>query len=125
MRLTDLQAPNYPYPHLVAMQKIRVEGKRGRLRGMFMQEMTLHFLCPYDLSKVPCGYGGNGYILRKTRGWVKKVSPVLQVWRVLWGTRSDAGNPPDPDMECSSCLTCVSVGCLNMVLVGTSDVKNL
>eukprot|EP00903_Cladosiphon_okamuranus_P019170 g17632.t1 len=46
---------------------------------MFVKDMTLHFLCPLDMSTVPCGHGGNGYRLRKTRGWVKKASPALQV----------------------------------------------
>ncbi|CAN0093986.1 unnamed protein product, partial [Ectocarpus sp. 12 AP-2014] len=31
------------------------------------------------MTKVPCGYGGEGYRFRETRGWVKKISPVLQV----------------------------------------------
>lgn len=82
VRLKNLQAPNYPYPHLVAVKKIEVEGKRSpssRLRGMFVMDMTLHFLCPFDMSKVPCGVDGNGYRLGKKRGWVKKISPALQV----------------------------------------------
>eukprot|EP00903_Cladosiphon_okamuranus_P012364 g11589.t3 len=81
-RLKNLQAPDYPYPHLVAVKQLPAEGLRGlrsRLRGMFVKDMTLHFLCPFDLSKVPCGHGGNGYRLRKKRGWVKKFSPALQV----------------------------------------------
>lgn len=51
----------------------------GRVRGAFMMDMALHFVCPYDMSKVPCGDRGNGYRLRKTRAWVKKISPALQV----------------------------------------------
>ncbi|CAM9674284.1 unnamed protein product [Ectocarpus sp. 8 AP-2014] len=41
--------------------------------------MVLHFLCPVDMTKVRCGYGGEGCRFRETRGWVKKISPVLQV----------------------------------------------
>ena len=86
MRLKNLQAPNYPYPYLVAVKETKAEGRRklwSRLRGMFVKDMTLHFLCPFDVSKVPCGDGGNGYRLHKKRGWVKKIAPALQVWRVL------------------------------------------
>eukprot|EP00752_Nemacystus_decipiens_P017825 g15981.t1 len=82
LRLEKLQASNYRYPHLVTVQQVQGEGTRSvrsRLRGMFAKEMTLHFLCSFDMTKVPCGYGGNGYRLRKTRGWVKKISPALQV----------------------------------------------
>eukprot|EP00903_Cladosiphon_okamuranus_P010532 g9962.t1 len=83
--LKNLQGPNYPYPHLVAIKKIEVQGKRSlrnRVRGIFGTEMALQFLCPVDGSKVPCGVGGNGYRLRKTRDWVKKFSPALQVTAV-------------------------------------------
>ncbi|CAM9550693.1 unnamed protein product [Ectocarpus sp. 12 AP-2014] len=31
------------------------------------------------MTRVPCGYGGDGYRFQETRGWVKKISPVLQV----------------------------------------------
>ncbi|CAN0531887.1 unnamed protein product [Ectocarpus sp. 8 AP-2014] len=41
--------------------------------------MTLHFLCPVDMTMVPCGPGGEGYRFQETRDWVKKISPVLQV----------------------------------------------
>lgn len=80
--LKNLQGPGYPYPHLVAVKEIQAEGRRtlwSRLRGMFVVDMTLHFLCPMDRNKVPCGPGGNGYRLRKTRGWVRTISPALQV----------------------------------------------
>ncbi|CBJ26194.1 LRR-GTPase of the ROCO family, putative pseudogene [Ectocarpus siliculosus] len=60
LRLKNLQAPAYMYPRLV-------------------RDMMLHFLCPVDMTIVPCGYGGEGYRLRKTRDWVEKLSPVLQV----------------------------------------------
>eukprot|EP00903_Cladosiphon_okamuranus_P010529 g9959.t1 len=85
MRLKNLQRPNYPYPHLVAVKNVKAEGKRSlwsRLRGMFVMDMTLHFLCSFNRSEVPCGVGGTGYRLRKTRGWVKKISPALQVTAV-------------------------------------------
>ncbi|CAM9376460.1 unnamed protein product [Laminaria digitata] len=98
MRLKSLQAPNYPYPHHVVVREIESGGasstskeEKGllsklslrsacsRLRGVAMREMTLHFLCPVDMSEVSCGFGGEGYRFRETRGWVKKLSPVLQV----------------------------------------------
>ncbi|CAM9496320.1 unnamed protein product [Ectocarpus sp. 8 AP-2014] len=82
MCLKNLQGPNYPYPHLVVVKEIETQGKRGLLtkaRGIAMKDMTLHFLCPVDMSKVPCGVDGEGYRFRETRGWVKKLSPVLQV----------------------------------------------
>eukprot|EP00903_Cladosiphon_okamuranus_P017025 g15690.t1 len=81
-RLKNLQAPNFPYPHLVHAEEVQADGKRNawsRLRSVVELDMALHFVCPYDMSKVPCGDGGNGYRLRKTRAWVKKVSPALQV----------------------------------------------
>lgn len=82
MRFKNLLAPSYPYPHLVVVKEIQNGGKRSlwsRLRGVFMMDMALHFVCPFDMSKVPCGDGGKGYRLRKTRGWVEKISPALQV----------------------------------------------
>lgn len=88
-RLEDLQAPNYAYPHLVVMKEAgpgdassRPPGKKSllsKLRGMATKEMALHFLCPVDMSEVPCGVGGQGYRFRVTRSWIKKLSPVLQV----------------------------------------------
>lgn len=88
MCLKNLQGPNYPYPHLVVVKEIETQGKRGLLtkaRGIAMKDMTLHFLCPVDMSKVPCGVDGEGYRFRETRGWVKKLSPVLQVrQKLLW-----------------------------------------
>ncbi|CAM9663324.1 unnamed protein product [Ectocarpus sp. 12 AP-2014] len=51
----------------------------SKLRGLGKKDMTLHFLCPVDMTKVPCGYGGDGYRFQEKRGWVKKISPVLQV----------------------------------------------
>ncbi|CAN0352106.1 unnamed protein product [Ectocarpus sp. 6 AP-2014] len=88
MRLKNLQAPNYRYPRLVVVKEVgsdgassMAHGKKGmlsKLRGLGKKDMTLHFLCPVDMTKVPCGYGGEGYRFRETRGWVKKLSPVLQ-----------------------------------------------
>lgn len=78
----SLQPPNYPYPHLVTIKAVQAEGTRSvrsRLRSAFVMDLTLHFLCPFDMSEVPCGLGGNGYRLRKRRGWVKIVSQALQV----------------------------------------------
>ncbi|CAN0010701.1 unnamed protein product [Ectocarpus sp. 12 AP-2014] len=51
----------------------------SKLRGVGTKEMALHFLCPVDMTKVTCGYDGEGYRFRDTRRWVKKLSPVLQV----------------------------------------------
>ena len=82
LRLKNLQAPNYPYPCLVVVEEVGTRGKKSllnMLRGKATREMTLHFLCPVDMSKVPCGQGGEGYRFRETRGWVKRISPVLQV----------------------------------------------
>ncbi|CAN0218727.1 unnamed protein product, partial [Scytosiphon promiscuus] len=98
MCLKGLQAPLYPYPHLVKIQEIgadetsyRAQEEEGvpmrrrltscctRLRGLGMKEMKLQFLCPVDGEEVPCGFGGEGYRFRETRDWVKKISPVLQV----------------------------------------------
>ncbi|CAN0337971.1 unnamed protein product, partial [Ectocarpus sp. 8 AP-2014] len=89
MRLKNLQAPNYRYPRLVVVKEVgsdgassKAHGKNGmlsKLRGLGNKDMTLHFLCPVDMTKVPCGYGGDGYRFQETRGWVKKLSPVLQV----------------------------------------------
>ena len=96
LRLKNLQAPNYPYPHLVAVKEIQAAERKtnlwSRLRGVFVMDMTFHFLCPFDMSKVPCGDGGNGYRLRKTRGWVKRISPALQasVVRCAHGNRQSS-----------------------------------
>ncbi|CAM9221130.1 unnamed protein product [Ectocarpus fasciculatus] len=89
MRLKELQAPNYRYPRFVVVNEVGSDGTSSnshgkksmlsKLRGLGKKDMTLHFLCPVDMTKVPCGYGGNGYRFQETRGWVKKISPVLQV----------------------------------------------
>ncbi|CAM9184211.1 unnamed protein product, partial [Ectocarpus fasciculatus] len=89
MRLKELQAPNYHYPRFVVINEVGSDGTSSnshgkksmlsKLRGLGKKDMTLHFLCPVDMTKVPCGYGGNGYRFQETRGWVKKISPVLQV----------------------------------------------
>eukprot|EP00752_Nemacystus_decipiens_P012229 g10841.t1 len=82
MSLKNLQGPNYPFPHVVVVEEVKTQGKRSlvtKVRDTFVQDMTLHFLCPVDMSKVPCGVNGEGYRFRETRGWVKKLSPVLQV----------------------------------------------
>ncbi|CAM9277946.1 unnamed protein product [Ectocarpus sp. 8 AP-2014] len=88
MRLRDLQAPNYRYPRLVVVKEVgsdgtasKAHGKKSmlsKLRGVGKKDMTLQFLCPVDMTKVPCGYGGEGYRFKETRSWVKKISPVLQ-----------------------------------------------
>lgn len=85
MRVKNLQAPNYPYPSHMEVEAAPATGKWSRFRSVFVVDLSLHFLCPSDMSRVPCGVSGNGYPLRKTRGWVKKISPALQVWRVFCG----------------------------------------
>ena len=77
--LKSLQAPNYPYPHLVVVEEIKAQGLLSNLRGAFSKDMTLYFLCPVDKRMVPCGNGGKGYRFRETRRWVKTISPALQV----------------------------------------------
>ncbi|CAM9835410.1 unnamed protein product [Ectocarpus sp. 6 AP-2014] len=89
MRLKNLLDPKYLYPRLVVVKEVGSVGtssnahgvKRwlSKIRGVGKKDMTLHFLCPVDMTTVPCGYGGEGYRFQETRGWVKKISPVLQV----------------------------------------------
>ncbi|CAN0148410.1 unnamed protein product [Ectocarpus sp. 6 AP-2014] len=90
MRLKNLQAPNYLYPRLVVVKEDGNGGRSSRatgwkrclpskLRGVGKKDMTLHFLCPVDMTEVPCGPSGEGYRFQETRDWVKKISPVLQV----------------------------------------------
>lgn len=85
MCINNLQAANCPYPHLVVVEETKAQGTKGlasKIRCMAAKDMTLHFLCPVDMSKVPCGVRGEGYRLRQTRSWVKKMSPVLQVRQI-------------------------------------------
>ncbi|CAM9818710.1 unnamed protein product [Ectocarpus sp. 4 AP-2014] len=94
MRLKDLQAANHRYPRLVVVKEVGIMGRSSRvtgwkrflprkLRGMGKKDMTLYFLCPVDMTRVPCGDGGDGYRFQETRAWVKKISPVLQVAVVI------------------------------------------
>ncbi|CAM9338887.1 unnamed protein product [Ectocarpus fasciculatus] len=109
MRLKTLQAPNYQYPRLVAVEEIASGGTLTRargmkrvlnnLRGVGTKEMALHFLCPVDMTKVPCGYGGEGYRFRETRRWVKKLSPVLQVAMVTAKVAIKATSGLDVDLS--------------------------
>ncbi|CAM9482299.1 unnamed protein product, partial [Ectocarpus sp. 13 AM-2016] len=89
MRLKNLQAPNYLYPRLVVVKEAGIGARSSRatwwkrclpskLRGVVKKDMALHFLCPVDMTTVPCGPGGQGYRFQETRDWVKKISPVLQ-----------------------------------------------
>ncbi|CAM9185854.1 unnamed protein product [Ectocarpus sp. 13 AM-2016] len=88
-RLKNLQAPNYRYPRLVVVKEVesdstsskahRKKSMLSKLRGLGKKDMRLHFLCPVDMTMVPCGPGGEGYQFQETRAWVKKISPVLQV----------------------------------------------
>ena len=99
MQIQNLQAPNFPYPHLVVIRehvpsggtpvgsgggkriffKAHLKSIFSRARGAVKKEMRLQFLCPVDFSLVPCGADGEGYRFDKTRDWVKKVFPVVQV----------------------------------------------
>lgn len=94
MCLKTLQAPNYRYPDLVVVSEVKTQAKRGfltKVRDIATKEMTLHFLCPVDKSKVPCGVDGEGYRFRETRAWVKKLSPALQVRQFLFGAQPRKG----------------------------------
>ncbi|CAN0476531.1 unnamed protein product [Ectocarpus sp. 12 AP-2014] len=109
MRLKNLQTPNYLYPRLVAVEETGANGAssgtRGKksvlnkLRGVVKKDMTLHFLCPVDMTKVPCGYRGEGYRFRETRGWVKKMSPVLQVALMMAKVALKATSGLDVDLS--------------------------
>ncbi|CAB1112559.1 unnamed protein product [Ectocarpus sp. CCAP 1310/34] len=55
------------------------------LDGCTRKGRTKCHLCPVDLTIVPCGYGGEGYRLRKTFGWVEKLSHVLQAFNTNIG----------------------------------------
>eukprot|EP00903_Cladosiphon_okamuranus_P009465 g9021.t2 len=102
--LKSLQAANFAYPHLFVVRehtprsdgpatgierKNRVLSKAmfksfyTRVRTVGRKEMRLQFLCPYDFSPVPCGIDGEGYAFGKTRDWVKKVFPAVQVTAVI------------------------------------------
>ncbi|CAB1112561.1 unnamed protein product [Ectocarpus sp. CCAP 1310/34] len=85
----SLVCPRVVYPRLVVVVEqvasgSKPSGAHGMKRvlsklGVGEKEMVLHSLCPVDMTKVPCGYGGEGYRFRETRGWVKKISPLLQL----------------------------------------------
>lgn len=86
----ELAGSAIPLPAPCGREGNRDSGKEG-LPGqtsrhgcdMAVKDMASHFLCPVDMSKVPCGIDGEGYRFGETRGWVKKLSPVLQVRQVL------------------------------------------
>eukprot|EP00903_Cladosiphon_okamuranus_P006504 g6358.t1 len=125
MCLRNLQGALYPYPHLAVVKEVTTEGKRGcltRARDIFTKDMTLHFLCPVDMSEVPCGIDGKGYRFRETRGWVKKLSPVLQVAVVTAKVALRATVGLDVDM--SGFLDAVNGGKFNGLDVGTSEFLN-
>ncbi|CAM9864587.1 unnamed protein product [Ectocarpus fasciculatus] len=129
MRLKNLQAPNYPYPRLVVVEEIasggtpstahRMKRMLNKLRGVGTKEMTLHFLCPVDMTKVPCGYRGEGYRFREARRWVKKLSPVLQVAVVTAKVALKATSGLDVDL--SNFLKDVQDGFVDELVDGTLD----
>lgn len=109
LRLRNLQARDYLYPRLVTVKEVenrgassRSQGRKGRtgkrrltsvytrLRWVGRKQMTLHFLCPTDMSEVPCGEHGEGYRFHETRDWVKKLVPVLQVRQTSNDTFADS-----------------------------------
>ena len=103
MCIKNLLAPNYPYPHLAVVKEVETVGKRGcmgKLRGVARKDMTLRFLCPVDMSEVPCGVGGEGYRFHRTRGWVKKISPALTVG---WFIACCCQSQQLPGLGCDSC----------------------
>ncbi|CAN0153198.1 unnamed protein product, partial [Ectocarpus sp. 12 AP-2014] len=109
MRLKNLQAPNYRYPRLVVVSEVgsdgtssRAHGKRSilsKVRGVGKKDMTLHFMCPVDMKKVPCGYGGEGYRFPETRDWVKRIFPLLQVAAVTAKVALKATSALDVDIS--------------------------
>lgn len=87
LHLENLKAPNFPYPHLVSISEIKSDwasstNEGNVLRFLRKKRFALRFLCPFDLSEVPCGYGGEGYLLtiRETRPMLQ----ALQVWQEVW-----------------------------------------
>ncbi|CAN0252504.1 unnamed protein product [Scytosiphon promiscuus] len=88
-----------------------------------MKDMTLHFLCPVDMSKVPCGVDGEGYRFHETRAWVKKLAPVLQVAVVTAkvALKATAGL----DVDISDFLQAVKEGAVEEVADRTLDEEAL
>ncbi|CAB1106422.1 unnamed protein product [Ectocarpus sp. CCAP 1310/34] len=133
MRIRNLQAPNYRYPRLVVVKEVgsdgtasKAHGKKSvlsKLRRLGKKDMTLHFLCPVDMTKVPCGYGGEGYRFQETRGWVKKISPVLQVAVVT--ARVALNATTGLDVNISNFLQDVKDGLVNELVDRTLDEEAL
>ncbi|CAM9824534.1 unnamed protein product [Ectocarpus fasciculatus] len=126
MCLKRLQAPDYPYPHLVVVKEIETQEKRSplsKLRGLAMKDMTMHFLCPVDMEKVPCGMNGQGYQFRERRSWVKKLAPVLQVAVVTAKVALKAAGGLDVDV--SDFLQGVKDGLVDEIVDGALDEEAL
>ncbi|CAM9391565.1 unnamed protein product [Ectocarpus fasciculatus] len=126
MCLKRLQAPNYPYPHLVVVKEIETHSKRSplnKLRDLAMKEMTLHFLCPVDMEKVSCGMNGEGYRFRERRSWVKKLAPVLQMAVVTAKVALKAAGGLDVDV--SDFLRAVEDGLVDEIVDGALDEEAL
>lgn len=88
---------NCPYPRLVILVPDEEEcGTQGRIQRMgwdkwteawkrldksvgLHQEFRLRFFCEYDLTEVPCGPDGRGYLIKKPMDWVKECIPLMQV----------------------------------------------
>ncbi|CAM9592450.1 unnamed protein product [Ectocarpus sp. 6 AP-2014] len=85
--------------------------------------MVLYFLCPVDMSKVPCGFGGEGYRFCKTRDWVKRLSPVLQVAVVTAKVALKATSGIEVDV--SDFLQAVNEGLVEEVVDRTLDEEAL
>ncbi|CAM9320287.1 unnamed protein product [Scytosiphon promiscuus] len=129
LRIKSLQAPNFPYPYLVAVKQVDSSDASSRstrkrtllnsLRGMGTKDMTLRFLCPVDLSEVPCGFGGEGFQFRKARDWVHKLSPALQVAVVTAKVALKATT--GLDMPASGFLNAVAAGLYDGLVDRTLD----
>lgn len=86
-----------PYPRLVILVPDAEEcGTQGRIQRVgwdrwmeawkrldesvgLHQEFRLRFLCEYNLTEVPCGPDGRGYLVKKPKDWVKKCVSLMQV----------------------------------------------
>lgn len=86
-----------PYPRLVILVPEDEEsGTQGRIQragwGRWREawkklegsvelnnKFRLRFLCEYNLTEVPCGPDGRGYLIKQTKDWVNNCVPLMQV----------------------------------------------
>ncbi|CAN0014690.1 unnamed protein product [Pylaiella littoralis] len=115
-----------PYPRLVILvpvdDKLPVDDKSGT-RGQFQRKgwirwkeaweklegsvelndkFSLRFLCEYNLTEVPCGPDGRGYLLEEPKEWVKKCIPLMQA--SLWILRTAVGFVSNVDLPMNEVL---------------------